>query len=178
MVGFATHYKSYIAVAAVAVCYCCRAVSHLGFASIKAAICSSTDSAAASTAAHASPTTVVSATVRGTPCIPPLVPAATACSNSSSLTGSNADVATAVAAALSPRATQAQTQALAGVFGGGCFVGADGSAVGVGRPSCARRMPWGSHEEGTPVHSKVGGWILASQSQVHICRLQLHLQVA
>jgi hypothetical protein len=37
-------------------------------------------------------------------------------------------------------------------------VGADGSAVGVGRPSCARRMPWGSNEDGsTPVHSKVGG---------------------
>ncbi|WIA28283.1 hypothetical protein OEZ86_010836 [Tetradesmus obliquus] len=123
-----------------------RAVSHLGFASIKAAICSSTDAAT-------SPAAAAAACTHSTACIPPLVPVTAGSSNSSSLTG--ADVATAVAAALSPRATQAQTQALAGVFGGGSFVGADGTAVGPGKPSCARRMPWGAHEDSNTTPSKL-----------------------
>lgn len=67
--------------------------------------------------------------------------------------GLHGDVAIAVAAALSPRATQAQTQALAGVFGGGGFVGADGMLL---KQSCARRVTWGSIDENqTPTKVRI-----------------------
>jgi hypothetical protein len=123
-------------------------VSHLGFASIKAAICSS--DAAAAAGGTASPVGLSGG--GGTACIPPLVPA----------TAASTDVATAVAAALSPRATQAQAQALAGVFGGGSFIGTDGVVIGPGKPACARRMPWGIHEDSSQTPSKVC-------AQVHVC---------
>lgn len=114
----------------------CRVAGHLGFASIKAAVCSGNT---AHNATGNSPTTSSSNTS-----------SSPADSLGVSIPPSSV-VEIAVAAALSPRATKAQTQALVGVFGGGGLVASDGgigSHSGGARPACARRVTWGSVAEG------------------------------
>lgn len=123
-------------------CDACR--GHLGFASIKAAI----DSKPFHSTIAISPSTNSSGTPQA--------------SSPSDASGSSAPsynvVETAVAAAMSPRATQAQTQALVGVFGGGGVAGSDGGVrfnFGGFKPH-PRRVTWGSVGEGDRA-AKVGG---------------------
>eukprot|EP00879_Flechtneria_rotunda_P008587 GHRR01008998.1.p1 GENE.GHRR01008998.1~~GHRR01008998.1.p1 ORF type:complete len:1001 (+),score=424.15 GHRR01008998.1:2495-5497(+) len=144
-----------------------RAVSQMGFASIKAAICSSpshTDSSAggspapAAGAASLHPTVTDSSSSHHVPLCAraDLVPAPLrsvspvgqhlSCishGSSSSIGGTHGDVATAVAAALSPRATEQQKIALAGVFGvEGFGVGSEGGGSLSSKASSWRRVTW------------------------------------
>lgn len=142
---------------------CCRTVSHLGFASIKAAICASVSHDAGGSTPPAG-----AAAAPGAEHAHAMHPAPL---------GAHAapgEVASAVVAVLSPRANQAQAHVLAGVFGGaGAGISDSSSITAAGsfsRAACSRRITWGADDACMPGSS---GSALLSPGAVALSPKQL-----